>query len=589
MSELSSAVESATLGGVNSGKDPNAPKLRIAADQTGKLGRFNEWFSEWCSSILVKETRQALKSRQFIWTYFVLLLSVGVWTVLGMSVNRNDYNAGRELLLGFWWILGFPLGLIIPFSAYRSLAREFEDGTIQLISITTMKPYQIVIGKFGSAILQMLIYLSVLAPCISFTYLLRGISLEMILMGSAICVGGSVCLTIVGLFLAGAFRSRALGIGVSVLFVLALGWLYFGWCAISYEFTTFGGSLSTNEPEMRAVIFGMVAFFGSTAALLLVAAAAQISFPSDNRSTSVRIMMLVQQTLFFALMIVVVSEVLPFLDDFFLGMIFVVGHYWLIMGFLMIGESSVVSRRVQRTLPRTFFSKSFFSLLMPGAGRGFLFAVANVWACFLGMVLIGLFSRYLSDEAAVQQAVTRWGAGWNQSLSPEMVGSSAVCCLYVTWFLAVIYLTMRLFFEKRKRDWSTGVGPLVSLIAGALLIAAMTIFSFIIHFNFFDWRNGSDSSPVLVLNWYWSTVEISQGNNFYAQLVWFAMFALQAVIVILLAFRLASRELLYRPIAVPQRVALELQAKPSSVLPVGESIEEIFGELDSGKEPTDAR
>ena len=587
MSEFSSAIQSATLGGTGNDKEPDdAPKLRIATEKTGAMNRFNEWFSEWCSSILVKETRQALKSRQFIWTYIVLLLCVGVWTILGLTANRHDYDAGSELLTGFWAILGFPLGLIIPFSAYRSLAREFEDGTIQLISITTMKPYQIVIGKFGSAILQMLIYLSVLAPCISFTYLLRGISMETILVGLSICVGGSICLTIVGLFLAGAFRSRALGIGVSVLFVLGLGWLYWGWCMISYEFTNYG-VFELDDPEVPLIIFSLTACFGSTAALLLVAAAAQISFASDNRSSGIRIMMLIQQILFFAVLICVLPDAARFLDEFILAMTFVVGHYWLVMGFLMIGESSALSRRVQRSLPRTLFSRSCFSLLMPGAGRGFLFAVANVWACFLMLMLMGGFYEYLMDAEAAKRVAARWGPATGPGLTTEIIVSSAVSGFFVTWFLAVIYLFMYLFFEKRKRNWTTGVGPMVSLISGSLFIAALVIATFVIHFNFWSYSMRNSTSPFLVMNWYWAVVDISQGQTFGNQLHWFAIFAIQAVFVIGVALIVASRELQYRPIEVPTRVAIEMQKKQTSQLPAGESIEEIFGELRAGERSSD--
>ena len=140
MSEVPSAIQSSSLGSKN---EPENSNLNIANEKTTAWGRLNDRLSEWCSSILVKETRQALKSRQFIWTYFVLLVCVGVWTVLGLAVAYDQYRAGRQLLFGFMVILGFPLGLIIPFGAYRSLAREFEDGTINLISITTMRPYQI--------------------------------------------------------------------------------------------------------------------------------------------------------------------------------------------------------------------------------------------------------------------------------------------------------------------------------------------------------------------------------------------------------------------------------------------------------------
>ena len=587
--ELSPAIETDNLGG---GEPENLtkPRFRIASEKQGWLNRFNESSSEWCSSILVKETRQSLKSRQFLWTYIVLLACVAIWTVLGLtfgaaqSYHYSGYQTGRELLFGFWVILGFPLGLIIPFTAYRSLAQEFEDGTIQLISITTMKPHQIVIGKFGSAILQMLIYLSVLAPCISFTYLLRGISLDQILTGLSICVGGSICLTITGLFLAGAIRSRALGIGVSVLFVLTLGWLYFIWCGLSYELTNYGG-INWNEPEMAMATFGFVVFFGSTAALLLVTAASQISFPADNRSTAIRITMLVQQMLFVAFMVVLLPEGFRERDEFCLAMAFVIGHYWLIMGFLMIGESSELSRRMRRSLPRTFFSRSVKSLFMPGSGRGFLFAVANVWGCSAILLLLSNFDEFFVSQSVVDELRARWGGtgfrATRGSLDFETILSTFVSAVFVTWFLSVIFLVMRFMFEKRKRNWSTGTGPLISLLTGSLFVATILIGTAILHFNLIGFTNRDETSFLLVPNWYWATADISQGDTYFTQLPLIILFMAQALIVTLIAFVVASRDLLQRPVEVPQRVAVELLQERPSTLAKGESIDEIFGELKS--------
>lgn len=577
MNKASTAIESVSLG---SKLDPDQSNLKIANEKTTALGRLNDRLSEWCSSILVKETRQALKSRQFIWTYLALLACVGVWTVWGLSISNSQYESGRELLTGFWVILGFPLCLIIPFGAYRSLAREFEDGTINLISITTMKPHQIVIGKFGSAVLQMLTYLSVLAPCICFTYLLRGISISQIVFGLLICVGGSTCLIVLGLFLAGVFRSRTLGIGVSVLFVLLLGWLYFCWCAISYQLTSYGNAIVEDQPEFRVGVYGLVAFFGSTAALLLVTAASQISFPADNRSTRIRVAMFVQQILFFGFLVMLIPMV-PRDDEVIWAMMLFAGHYWLIMGFLMIGESVFISRRVQRTLPRTLLTRSVFSMFMPGSGRGFLFAVANIWTCAFVLLLVVHFSDQLLDQASRDFFVNRWGVRRSWAINFEMISQAFVTCLFVTWFLSIIYLTMR-YFENRKRQWSTGVGPTVSLLLGAFFIAGLSIGSFIIHMNLTGWRPRFLMSAPLVVNWYLVTYEITESGlngSFVNQVVWYLLFAIQKLIVIGIAVALASRELLIRPIAVPQRVQIETQKSSSSNVPVGESIVEIFGEL----------
>ena len=85
-----------------------------------------------------------------------------------------------------------------------------------------------------------------------------------------------------------------------------------------------------------------------------------------------------------------------------------------------------------------------------------------------------------------------------------------------------------------------------------------------------------------MVNWYYVTYELADSGingNFLRQGVWYLLFAFQKVIVIGIAFALASRELLLRPIAVPERVQIENQKPKSSAVPAGESIDEIFGEL----------
>lgn len=567
MSEVSSAEIAVTQ---------QVERSKISSEKSHWFERFNETCSEWCSSILVKETRQALKSRQFIWTYIVLLVCVGVWTVIGLTFSGNSYQIGPTLLIGFFIILGFPLAVIIPFSAYRSLAREFEDGTISLISITTMKPYQIVIGKFGSAVLQMMIYLSVLAPCICCTYLLRGVSIDQIWAVLAMCVGGSIALTILGLFLAGVFRSKTLGVGVSVLFVLFIGWLYVLWCILCNEFFSYGNPMDWNEDGVQEITFLIIALVGSTALLLLVAAVSQISFAADNRSSKVRIGMLVQQMLFFAFIILMLGYTL-FDRESFIVAVYFAGHYWLLMGFLMIGESSTISRRVQRTLPRTFFSRSFFSLLMPGAGRGYLFAAANVLACSICLCAIWWFGPQLVTQAEFKRAASRWGAR-AVPLASEQILACAVSLIYVLWFLSIVYLIVKRL-EKRKREWGPGIGPMVSLLIGALLVATLSIGGMVIHFNTTNFPR--DPSIWLVFNWHWTTWDIGDDNvMFGSQVVWIFFFVIQALLVTIIAMVIASKELLCKPIAVPERVAIETEKKhPKQSLPPGESIDEIFGEV----------
>ena len=182
------------------------------AAPAGVWNRVDRWLERACerlNPILVKEARQALKSRQFVVTFGLLLLCGLAWSLMGVALLMPGiyYSpSGQFMLIGYYFILTVPMLLIVPFSAYRSLAGEREDGTYELLSITTLCSRQIVTGKLGSAVLQMLVYYSALSPCIAFTYLLRGVDVITMALVLFYTFLASVLLSAVGLMVATVSR-----------------------------------------------------------------------------------------------------------------------------------------------------------------------------------------------------------------------------------------------------------------------------------------------------------------------------------------------------------------------------------------------
>ena len=60
----------------------------------------------------MKETRQALKSKQFTITFGLLLIAVWAWTILGVACIGPAlwYGAeGRKMFYGYYLVLALPL------------------------------------------------------------------------------------------------------------------------------------------------------------------------------------------------------------------------------------------------------------------------------------------------------------------------------------------------------------------------------------------------------------------------------------------------------------------------------------------------
>ena len=250
--------------------DPADPSWLVLVDR---------WAARWgdrLNPILIKETRQALKSRQFVVTFSVLLVAALAWTVVGsLSMMPHIYvtPSAPRMLIGYYVVLAVPMLLVVPLAAYRSLENEIDDGTLELLSITTLSPWQIVLGKLASAMLQMLLYFVVIFPCVAYAYNLRGVDLPSIAVVVASLLMLAILLTIVALFLAPLARTRS-GRIVTLLVLLAI--------LLSMQFVA--GSVVIEGIDDGTTIDATGALGATLFLMLPAAAAAEVSARSARKS-----------------------------------------------------------------------------------------------------------------------------------------------------------------------------------------------------------------------------------------------------------------------------------------------------------------
>ncbi|HQU42222.1 MAG: hypothetical protein B7Z73_19900 [Planctomycetia bacterium 21-64-5] len=235
----------------------NVDASAVPAD-TGwqRLERALVWVGDRLNPILVKETRQALKSRQFVITFTLVLVLAWIWSILGVSlIGPSIFYAARgfDMFLGYYVILAVPMLVVVPFGAFRSLASEREDGTFEMLSITTLRPRQIVGGKLGSAVLQMLVYLSAVAPCLAFTYMLRGIDAPTIVYVICCFFLASLGASVIGLVVATLTQDKHWQIVLSVLYLFGLAFLLFNALTIAFALMMQSGTPAFQDREFWIV------------------------------------------------------------------------------------------------------------------------------------------------------------------------------------------------------------------------------------------------------------------------------------------------------------------------------------------------
>jgi len=409
---------------------------QFAAGWWEPLDRALQWAGDRLNPILVKETRQALKSRQFTITFALLLICGWAWSILGVALTPDIwYGApGADMFFGYYLILAFPLLVIVPFGAFRSLAGEQEDRTYELMSVTTLSPRQIVAGKLGSAVLQMLIYLSAITPCLAFTYMLRGIDFPTILFFVFYTVLASIALAVIGLLAGTVTSEKHWQVVLSVFLVAGLLGAFLG------SLGMVGGLLEElrgafTDPEFWQANAAFLTGCLSYLVLLFYAAAAQITFPSDNRSTRLRVVMLVQHLLLTGWMAWLWLGPVRGEEKLLRVFMVFIGLHWYVMGMFMTGESPQLSPRVKRQLPQSFLGRVFLTWFNPGPGTGYVLVISSLLGA-LAMVLLALAVKPALGFSRLRP--------WSPVDSGQLLAFGVLGLSYVTIYLGVGLLLTRL-------------------------------------------------------------------------------------------------------------------------------------------------
>lgn len=536
------------MTGVNSTpllEKATAPAQPAVAARWERMEAMLERAGERLNPILVKEARQALKSRQFVVTFTLVLLFAWGGTLIGIALQAPGVYyapAGPAMMLIYYFVLAVPLLVIVPFAAFRSLAAEREDGTYELLSITALSPRLIVTGKLGSAVLQMIVYFSALTPCIVFTYVLRGVdivSIGLVLFWTFMI---SMGLSVIGLLFATATRSRNWQVLFSVVFLIALLFVGFWWSAGVVSILSFGGGgMAFDDPTfwlaMAALLTGYAAFF----VFFIQAAAAQITFPSANRSTHLRVTMAVHQLLW-------VGWVLYFWlrlpeDAIFYVLMICPSFYWAVVGALMTGEAPQLSPRAKRSLPQSFLARSFLTWFNPGSGTGYAFTVANMTALACVSIAAGTAAQWLGFDG--------------QPRDQQWIAFSLMALCYITAYLGIGRLIL-LFL--RRYVW----GGLAMAFVVQLFVASMaTVVPFLLQFTS-RWGSMIDEYTLIqVPNWAWTMYAIADNDLTGADNLVYLIVPAVAFIVFFVNMMFTAHEVAAEREQTPQRVIEdELQLHP---------------------------
>jgi hypothetical protein len=453
-----------------------------------------DYLGDLLNPILVKEARQAMKSRQFSVTFALLLILGWIWTVgfiAYWNVSLYYQSYGMSALTAYYLVLTVPMLVVIPFATFRSLAAETEDGTFELMSITALSARQIAIGKLASAVLQMLVYYSALAPCIAFTYLLRGIDIVTIGLLLIHTFLASVLLSLIGLVAATLSRARMWQVLSSVLLIMGLLvftliWDYLAMAAVYF----WNGTLPYDQWWFWVLNAAAVSFAVAFSVLFLFVAAGQITFASENRSTPIRWVLVVIHLMLVGWM-VYMWRIFPYgrSDLMLVTMEILAAIYWMCAGAILTGETAELSPRAKRHLPQSLLGRSLLTWFNPGSGSGYTFTVLNMAGVLLTHGMIVWIATQLADDR----------------VPPDNDWFYAGICLlgYVAGYLGVV----RLFVTVIRRQIPVTMLT-VFLLHVVVLLAGIFVPLAILSMQY--GISGADFAytPLQLTNWVWTLGEV---------------------------------------------------------------------------------
>ena len=417
-------------------------------------------FSDVLSPILVKELRQGRRSRALVLLAVLTFVAAGLISLLFVIGGKGRPNEG--LFSGLYGCLSLIGFLIFPLMAHRSLVREQEAGSWEILQLTGLGPRRIIAGKLMSSLAEMGILSLAVAPFLLLCHFRDQMDLLTI---ALLCLAGAVmtdALTVVALFAATLPRTRSQRSVIQIVLMLGLVLGMSGSMAIA------------NDVGRRGVELGpMLVSFGAIFAvsyLLFETAAARLSLVAEDYAWRPRV----------ALLVLLAGECAyklwrPFEQDGALSDVVAIA-------IIACGALGMATEADRAGPPRG--RRWPLSLFAPGALSGFRLTVAllglttALWfvrldaqSAPLVIALPAYVILYLSAALWISRALGRRGPlAAPDATRVVFVVVSAVCTL-VPW---MIEKALRSSTPPALRDWNTREPGQWVLLALAVLAAIAT-------------------------------------------------------------------------------------------------------------------
>ena len=413
---------------------------------------------DWLNPIVVKEARQAVRSRfvSAVFLVFLVLQLVVVWLYVLFNPDlASELSGGRDVTGILFSILTGSCMLFVPIYSGVRLAWERSAVQMDLMFTTTVSPGAVIRGKMvNAALLTGLIY-SACAPFMTFAYLLRGIDLPTIffllamgLLNIALAVQFALFLACIPTSILAKVFLGLFGMGVLLFWMFGGLWMGFALSSLS----SFGPFGPTGGSDFWTGMATLALSALLTIGLLYVFSVAVLSPPSANRMLPVRAYIVGAW-----IVLGIVSALWKYLGASGAGM-----EPWAVLSVaffsiwfaVAVSERSTWGTRIRRRIPKRLLAQAFAFLFTSGSAGGvFWTAGMIVLALAIFYLVDGPFGRRpggdFEDFFAISAGLALYGFAYAMTaaiLRKLLFSGRLRIPHYYTWVIALALLTVGTIF-----------------------------------------------------------------------------------------------------------------------------------------------
>ena len=395
-------------------------------------------FGDWLSPMLVKEIRQGFRSRIFVFAFLLIQGLMIFCVVLGLIFSSGDFTEGSSWV--FWTIICIPLLLIMPSHGFGVLGNEIKGNTIELLFLTRLSAWRIVVGKWTAIVAQTILIICSVLPYAVLRYFIGGVNLLTDLEALGWLLFASALLTGVTIAISPFYRSMLAKLFLPVL-TLFLLWML----AAFLEGVSLRHASMTNTFLITAVLGPLFLL------LMFEIAVARIAPPAENHSFRKRLLgFLILGAI--ALLDMVTADPVPLMAASFVLLLPVCVT-------ALCEEIKPIPSIYLPFVKRGYFGRLAGLLFYPGWPSGFLFTIF----AFVAYLAIFMPRKMTVDEDGLLMIISMGGAIL-MPLAVEKLFFERLKKTFVVYFALQAFMGLSVFLAAAVKptslsDWMKLASP----------------------------------------------------------------------------------------------------------------------------------